>query len=726
MISRRSKFSIRIGLQGLALLLAAPATHSAPPPRHPTVESVAAGPPVLMKNALSPETYAELTLEELAHARVLYFNPRWHRRMGVKLPPRGLEDPALVRDILKGYGWATHLPDDPADAFTGKTKKSWADRYGDPAGSAGNDGSARVSSNGEVEVKGNKTPLAQSRNRYHSNGAAKTIEGIDEAISGQLLQQFEHGSNEIVAVLYTGLKAQIRGEADTYDRVLIVRAPDARPAHAVANHYTEPREIDIARVQANQARLPELLPMPRGHKPRDAADAIHRGILELAGREGETLADYYSQQYYFGSVSISNMGIRNKRLDLGDHTSQEGFSKIFRLIDEGLPDDAPFGEGWSYHNALSQLTGSLRETLPDELKGAVPSDEQVFREFDQRYFRSRKLKMVRRIGAPEALVKRLESSPAHQRLADKILEVAESGNTKPVYTEPAGWKPTDDFNFNQIMIKLSDVSDPTVENLFAAISVEMRKNPQLARELAQAYADYSAVLGKAAASEGITGPALRTFMREASRMWNKPMPNLVRGDRRWHELWDISHRAITEGGQVSQQYIERNVRENLRYYPDAAPFEVVLGEDVNEMQGIAVRRLFDAKSGRYESVLRIDVANGQGYFFGRELKPRDLLRSRLSYPGRQTELLWARSARRGDFIEFRMPGETSVDVGRLRLRTPAGELLAPDLALTQMHAYGKKPVEPAPAVKRVGLPVNSPGCPNGRTLLEPLLQAASP
>src|SRR5689334_7013833 len=113
-------------------------------------------------------------------------------------------------------------------------------------------------------------------------------------------------------------------------------------------------------------------------------------------------------------------------------------------------------------------------------------------------------------------------------------------------------------------------------------------------KLAVEYHAFLKAVKTEASRQGLTADSLKTYMREAARMRNKDTPTLVRGNRRWDEMWAVGYRSRLDAmnSRVNgvplqhandptsswQAYIEKAIHENIRNYKDARPYHVVLGE----------------------------------------------------------------------------------------------------------------------------------------------------
>ncbi len=586
-----------------------------------TLQELAAGPPTLM-NDLGPLTFHEFKVERLAKPLVAYIDYDYFRSRGVSIPTEGIESPSLVKDIEESFAWMTHRPNDPAEAFLNIQRSLYAYYYGG-YGLNGNIGSGRSAAFSDFDIKGLPTPLIQSKDTYHSNGAAITIEAVDEAIWGRILDaETNFGSNRVVAVIFTGTMIQVPGEEHRMaPRALIVREMGIRPAHHMLNSDRNAAE-DRKRLAETTKNLLKNLPYPADFVAKDDADALRTGFLEGTRREAITQAEMFAKRLYFGSNSPSNLELKGRRLDLGDHTSVMSYTKIYRLDDE-----SPFGETEEFKVVQEDFRKSLLATAPAHLKSAVPTHEEMVVHFDAAFTSQRAIEMLKLSGAPPELLTRASNNQTMKLAADKILEVAMAGNTKKVFMTHSTYENTSLYNLGRVLILLADNAHLPRAQLTQVLAQEIKSDLNLRSSLAQAYLNFRSEMTFLAKFKNIAQKNLDTYFREASRVRNRDRASLVRGDARWAELWSVTDRALrTMDGSITQKYIETQIANNQISFKDAKPFRLVLKQTKNAAEGWLEREELDLKSGERLKVTKLHIQDGKAVYKGITLTGDELKR----------------------------------------------------------------------------------------------------
>ncbi|MES2963714.1 MAG: hypothetical protein V4760_07465 [Bdellovibrionota bacterium] len=646
----------------LTLLVSAEGYAQAKPSGKPTtIAELAAGAPKAM-DVLGQSSFVPFEVVSLAEARVAYMDYEWFREMGVEIPPEGLRSPELNKQMIDAFGWMTPGVDDKDHSFD-KTKKRtmWAYYYGGD-GLGGNVGSGRSASMSHFDMKGLATPLIKSKDTYHSNGAAVTIEAIDEAIWSKVLEsETRYGANRVVAVIFTGTYVKTPGAEDRYaPRALIVREMGLRPASFMLNTSRD-QKADEARVAETMKSLLQSLPYPTGYDPanQSPSEAARMGMLELTRREAIVQAEMYAKRLYFGSNSPSNLEITGRRLDLGDHTAQKGYTKIIRISDE-----SPFGETDEFKRIQELIRTSFAKTLPSQLSRALPTKEELAAEFDRTWDVRQKVEMIKLAGVPNELAERLVRTSQSQALGAAIIEVASAGNTERVFFDPSVSPNTSKYDLGRVLTILVHANASERLNAVSRII----QDSGLRSRLVVAYENYLGVLDAAASREGISRSSLRKYSRHAVEIRNRTRETLFRGDKRWKHLWAVTDQALLgKNGMITQTYVEEEIAKNRQNFKDAKRFELVLENRENAAEGWSLRKVFDAKTGEYAAKLMINVANGKGYFNGRSLSVVQLERAVLEKNDGEKRVVAA--SRNGKYVEFTITGTQTVDPSKLAVVT---------------------------------------------------------
>ncbi len=351
-------------------------------------------------------------------------------------------------------------------------------------------------------------------------------------------------------------------------------------------------------------------------------------------------------------------------MDLGDHTSNPGYTKIYRV---DWQDKTPFGEIKDFIDMLVSFQKSLAKTLPSDLLLALPSSGEITKVFTRTFVEARAEEMVLLTGVPKEILSGLQDSPRLQALGKALVEIARAGNTETVYMDHAGWENKGTYDVGVILSRLA-------ANPRAALSAEdstlgelMSNNVTLRSKFLKAYAAFMKEVHGQARQMGVTDHALETFMSEAVKIRNASRPELVRGDRRWHELWDTTNKAIDEKNpSIAYKYIEDQSARAIFNFKDAAPFQLVLKEEKDSLRGVSKRRVYDALRDQSSTVVRVEVAGGMVNFGGREapFKKTDSLALDLrAHPNVSgSSVVVAAGRESGDWVEFTFDGFKDVNL----------------------------------------------------------------
>lgn len=635
-----------------------------------TIDSIASGMPTVAKE-IGEHSFVPVELERLAHAKVWYVDYAWHRAQGIDVPRDGLRSKEFREQILNAYAWQSRTETDTAENFTGEKKTAYADYYGGE-GAGSNHGSGRAAAFGRVQIKGVKTSMAKDTDPWHSNGAVQSIEAVDEAIWGQLLDgEFQQGSNRIVAVILTGTYGKMES-GQVFPRALIVREMAVRPAHYMLSparqYWSTPGDgpKDTERVKKSLTGLLSSLPYPDHFQTNDLAEKARVGFLTLIDLEAHAQAEYISHRLFFGSYSPSNMEITGRRLDLGDHTAQDGYTPIYRV--EHLS-ETPFGEIGYFSKLFNEMRKSLMKTLDSSISAQLPTAHEVEVEFKTRFEFHRAVEFVRLTGVPDEILVLMQHDPSVQNLGSAINELTRVGHPeKPVFTNPDGWQNTSLYDVNAMLSALAGVRAADAPSALDIVS-RFVSDRELAASFASKYAGFIASAQKTSAGK-ISNAALATFMKEAAVRRNINRPDLVRGHRRWKELWNTTDHAIAAGENeptLIQDYIESRVANNLSDVKDAAPYTVVISEKDDTAAGVSVRRIFDAKAYQYATVVKITMTNGRGTFNGIEFMAGDIKSRWLNLKTADGISHLARPSVSGDAVTFRVAGISPEAVANARV-----------------------------------------------------------
>jgi hypothetical protein len=274
--------------------------------------------------------------------------------------------------------------------------------------------------------------------------------------------------------------------------------------------------------------------------------------------------------------------------------------------------------------------------------------------------------MVRLSGIPNEF---LTGKPAAKikKLGELILKVSRAGNDKNIKLNMNGIKYSDRYKTNKMLTDLGSTRYASLAEVEAKLQTWIADDAGLRSELAKAYFDVRSSLEAAAPKAGLSVEGLTTYFREASKVRNQDRPELVFSSKRIQKFWEVADKAIHSGnGSVAEEFLQGLVDKNTFNFKDAGRFQVVTKQTRKPAEGLTVREVFDAKENRYSTVVRINVASGEGYLNGRRFTAAELERAALKTGDKS-----AVARRSGANVEFVFEGVRSVDLAKAKVATVA-------------------------------------------------------
>lgn len=641
-----------------------------------TALSVADGLPKVAE-VIGEESFVPVEVEKLKDAKVWFVDYEWHRQHGIDVPSEGIADEQFRKQILDAYAWQARGIEDHDGQYTGEKKKWYADYYGG-FGMGTNHGSGRAAAMGLVQAKGTKTSLAKSNDPWHSNGAVQTIEAADEAIWSQVLdQEMKHGANKVVAVILTGTYGRMKDGNQVFPRALIIREMAVRPAHFQLNYWRLDPAADSKRVARTMKTFVSSLPMPEGFKPASEREALRAGVLELISREAKTQAEYYAKRMFFGSVSPSNVEITGRRLDLGDHTAQEGYSRIWRVQHA---QNSPFGSSNDFKMIFNDMRESWAQTLPKHLKSSLPTRSEMDWHFDNQFENQKKVELVKLTGAPPHLVEKLQAEKGNSllnvasllfgnensvtKLGSLLLRMTTSGNDVAQFADPNGWENKGTYDVNNMLTELAASGDSEVA-IERVINKYMPANGSVNPvEVKRAYVAFKKSVLQAAQADGVSSSALNKYMSLTARAKNTTKTNLIRGHKRWRQLWDTTDQGIHGDPKIVENYIQEQVEKAVTSFKDVAPYHTVVIQKANKAEGTTLREVFDAKTGKFGTIVRVSTVNGNGRLNGMKMSAAEIAKTSLYTANGKS----AAAVKTNGAVEFYFEGLRGLDLKDLSTR----------------------------------------------------------
>lgn len=642
---------------------------------------------------LGMQTFLPVELHQLAQADLWYVRYDSLRKRGIKIPPQGIADPEFKKWYLEQNAYQTPSQYDQPHHFTGKTKTAYSSYYGG-LGNASNhgvtvapgqlipgvQGDGRATVNGLEQHKGNLTPMVPQVGRDpNHNGALQIIDGMEEAIWSEIFaNEFKYGANETFGLINAGTYSQY-SNGQVFPRGLQGRDFAVRIAHFMLGHHRDPKE-DMGRIKSILPNLTKALPYPNNKKPVNEGEALRAGLLEFTRREALTQAEYYAKRFYFGSDSPSNVGIKGERLDLTAHSAFLGYSKIYRKISDGK---IPFGTIDEVLLTFTELQESLEKSLDPQYLPYLPSKQEFVEFFTRTYNQELKTEMTRLIGAPNEIIDSLVQSPVLSAVGSTLLKISRAGNENEIMLDFDGIQYSDRYKLNRMLADLGSQKFVSAAAVDTRLSTWIPDDAALRREFAENYYAFRKEVEAKARSRGISAAAVSTYIQEASKIRNQDRPELVLSHERVRRFWQAADSAIaSKNGKVVEDFIQGIVDRNTFNFKEVAPYQVVVKQTRRPAEGIMLREVFDAKSGQYGSVLRINVASGEGYFNGRTFTKEQLETYRLDLGDQSIQ-----GKRNGQYLDFYLAGIRNLNISQVRVQRGEG-IIRPDVSENANSAIG--------------------------------------
>jgi hypothetical protein len=624
------------------------------------------GAPHLMKGPLAPEAYKISKARQLAKPELLWLNFNYLREMGYAVPVE--ITPEYLKKVYRAFALQIPAKGDPSLAFVGDLIDVFADGYG--ADDTINLGSGRAASHGGIQDKGiGATQHVRDPDPWHSNGAAYTAEGLKEAFYGEIAHnEFKHGANRIIAVISTGTFGATK-ENPNIPRALIIRKDPTRPAHFIRNYAAKTAEEvawDTKRVQAVIKNLGKVLPQPAGAKISGEGPRLRAGLIELTDRLATQLADEYTMRLHHGAYSVSNALMDGGSIDFGSITGLDGWTKY-------LTDSIgkPFGDPTEpFDWILAPFFKDIKKHVPTHLRDHVPTVAEMRKRFlggyRQKFLPQRILRLT---GAPLELLEDLKSSGSANELGKTLINLTRAGNLDVHVNDGTAPPDSGKYDIRKITRKLAEGSPLDESDI---------ENRQLRRKVSRQYAAYLKDLEAAAARRGVKTESLKTYMIESSELMTRKLPETFNTHESFEEWWSRAGKFYEDKDRVAlQKYMDRRIERNIRRFRDVEPFQLVLSQVSDTEHGIALRKVYDAKTGKHLDVIRLSHGEGKTHFFGSTVEAKlDQTVIKVTFQDGKSAL--ARAHKVGPYYEYRFetrPGR-SFNPRELALKTGSGKEIA--------------------------------------------------
>ncbi|MBC7386898.1 MAG: hypothetical protein H7301_12155 [Cryobacterium sp.] len=670
----------------LTLLLGIlPVASNATPPNEPVapigLEELGRGKPTLASGQLTPETFVAFETKALAHAQTVYVNWKRLRASGVIIPYDG--QTRFREAAAQLYATAIPRPEDAPGTFLEKVVTLYSSGYGG-LGMDGNFGDGRRGSRGKVSLKGvGVTQMVGKTDMAHGHGGLFRPDAIIEpTIAAVLDEELTYGTSGILFVFADGRTVKWPdGRQDGLAEMLSLDF--ARPAHTLSNPNIhagseEQRARDRERLKSMVAHIDEFYPAPVGARWKSEPERFGIGLREFIRRIALTYAQLHVRSIYVGADSPSNIMANGGITDFGTASAVDGFTRVTILPPEV---NAPNGDtNGPKRDILKEIVDDYEKTLPEKYKPYLPSFEKAAALFDQNYEKYLHQEFVFLAGAPKEILHHLENSPSIQLLGAEIHRLSTAGNEETRHVdvvfrphEIAMPKNTGTYRVDEILIQAAKTLPDGREAIERGLRT-LIPNQKIRQTFAHAYFDATTEMSNAGARDHVSPRALQAFFAEAAVVRNRKRPHLMRSPefvRESERVWDRFEKS--QDVNAVQTYIDSMVEENVHDFPDASPFQLVIDQASNTFEGYALRRVFDARSGEFETILRIDTGGNRGNLLGFDFKLDDLLRSRVIYTlGHMHGSAFPKKV--GDSVEFRLPAAQGRSF-RLDIATSDGHLI---------------------------------------------------
>jgi hypothetical protein len=345
--------------------------------------------------------------------------------------------------LLDEFAW--HVPIDKTQIESDAVVKTFhAERYGG-SGIHNNGGGVRAAWTGNWIAKGVGINLLSGYSddeaaTFRHHGRARLSELMSEAVWGEVLHHaLPYGAARVTAVLAPG--ERVLGTIAGVE----IREFVWRPAHFMRASRFVPRvenlpliSSDTARVKYAISQLPKILPQTNSHPSPSikagkgkisSLDRLNLGLDEMVRRFAEQLAASKSKRLTHGALTMSNISIDGRWLDLASAGALPGFGER-----------KEFQSFWDEHNSLipclEELCFYIGKYFPEasgEPASDMPKKDWLIGRYRRHYSNALARRFVGLCGYPQVVSDAIWSKSSGQsvmvELSDVILLIARKGHT---------------------------------------------------------------------------------------------------------------------------------------------------------------------------------------------------------------------------------------------------------------------------------------------------------
>ena len=551
------------------------------------------------KDILGAATYMSMPLYKVQNAQVVWVDPLLAVESKVANPndPMGL----INKKVIDKVGFAAKAEGEVGTVLTHQHVEALVDANGG-IGLNGNLGSGRAAiiENWQIKGSGKTMMVLDSVDSWHRNGSSPMSEGLWEAAwSSVTFNELPYGSFRILANIATGGK--VSPEADAQPRVLIVREDPLRPAHYVLNiegMKTHP-EFEKNRIAEAMKNIVSALPKPVGYVSQNRQADFVVGVKEMIHRQAVQHGYMWSHSMMHGGNSPANAGLDGRMLDFGTFSAFDGYPRAMILDDDGY-----MGETRVIKNdVIKDIRDSWIKTLPADLLAVLPTQQQMFDQYDKEFDNVRHAEMLRLAGAFTEYAAALYDTSSGNELARTLVQMAEAGNEETIELfhakNPFG---RGTYNVGKVLVHLASLP---LERLSADES-ELRaliSDQALRVKLVAAYKKTFAAQREMTRAQNVTNNGESIYRFEAAQIRNHKLSSMYRIEKNYSRVMNAVRATQADpNSSIIADTINGMVNESRREFWDASPLTIVLSEKIgknNERE----RRVLDGRTGLVSKVV---------------------------------------------------------------------------------------------------------------------------
>jgi hypothetical protein len=491
---------------------------------------------------------------------------------------------------------------------------------------------------------------------------------------------FRGGANRSFYAADRGTETKWPGGGDPEREGLIGRQVPTRPAHffkrlykSVARYflpgmYEKYLEHNDARMKGAVKALADALPKPPGFDPNSSVEEkLHAGIFEYADRLAEQYAFEVPNRFFKADVSSSNFELDGKIMDYDSMTAQAHYVELITPIQDRLGDTETLKV-----RLLSHFETALADYSP-ELAKNFPLMNVLGERFDIQYKMRRERNFVELTGLPRDLVQRLMETPEGKaqisELGSLLDKIAFTGSELFRLEDKMPSKaPT--YDLARILMDLSSKNPLDRKALEQAIAKDL-PDPELRQSLLGSYQRLMLHAAKVSEADGIHLPALQKFTYENAKLRNADISDMHRAVLRKENQDLVDEYRRTGNRSIIWNSILKRIRKNRRVYKSDDPYQLIVDEIRDPVTGITSRQVYNARTDRFEVVIRAKIYGDKARFFSNEIPLDEIKQAGLETSANQ----WREEIKpvvHDKYVEFRIPTDGELENVKMALKSKDG------------------------------------------------------